>query len=542
MMTRKTISLFLLAVLVGLLASGLTGCGATPAPTEPPAPAPTEPPAPAPTEPPAPTPTEEPAVKRVLTIAASTEPTSFDSGAGGDFQNYALNLFMFHNLFEQDEKGVPQPMLAESYSVEEDNLTWTFKLKEGIEFSDGTPFTSEAVCFTVDQLIAPDSPKPHASSWAPVGECKVVDDYTVQLITKEPYAAVVSHIVSGGYPGVMLSPSMGEYGDEMGLHPIGTGPYVLKEWIRGDRVILVPNENFSEVLGPKPYYDEIIWRVVPEDTTRILMLETGEVDVAYSVPPEMVESVDAKPDLNVVSVAGLWNWYLFDVNKPPLDDVRVRQALNHAVDKQLIIDTLLEGRAKIATGPIGSAFGGFEPVGTYEYDPDKAKQLLEEAGAAGAHIVVHSPSGRYPNDSKVGEAVVAQLQEVGLDAELTVIGDWPAYMQTIWDEEPMVSFLGWQATPIQSFFFRTLACEGGNWNLGPYCDPELDELILKTGAAVDAEEYKELATELQTTIFERAIGLYMYNVSIDTGIRAGIEGVYAQPNTLLQFRNAYGAE
>jgi peptide/nickel transport system substrate-binding protein len=449
---------------------------------------------------------------------------------------------MFHNLYEQDEKGVPQPMLAESYSVEEDNLTWTFKLKEGIEFSDGTPFNSEAVCFTVDQLIAPDSAKTHASSWAPVGECKVVDDYTVQLITKEPYAAVVSHIVSGGYPGVMLSPSMGEYGDEMGLHPIGTGPYVLREWIRGDRVILVPNENFSEVLGPKPYFDEIIWRVVPEDTTRMLMLETGEVDIAYNVPPEMVEGIDAQVDLSIISVAGLWNWYLFDVNKPPLDDVRVRRALNHAVDKQLIIDTLLEGRAEVAEGPIGNAFGGFEPVGTYEYDPDKAKQLLEEAGAVGAQIVVHSPSGRYPNDSKVGEAVVAQLQEVGLDAELTVIGDWPAYMQAIWDEEPTVAFLGWQATPIQSFFFRTLACDGGKWNLGPHCDPALDELILKTGAAVDAEEYKELATELQTTIFEEATGLYMYNVNVDTGIRAGIEGVYAQPNTLLQIRNAYVAE
>jgi ABC-type transport system substrate-binding protein len=480
----------------------------------------------------------EPEEAKVLTIAASAEITSFDSGEGGDFQNYALNLLMFHNLLEQDEKGEVHPVLAESYSVADDNVTWTFNLKQGIQFSDGTPFTSEAVCFTVDQLIAEDSAKAHASTWSPVGSCNTVDDYTVQLVTKEPYAPFIGSVVSAGYAGQILSPSMGEFGDEAGQHPIGTGPYQLKEWIRGDRVVLERNPNYSEILGPKPYFDEIVWRIIPEDTTRILALQNGEVDFAYKVPAELYGEVNTDPNINVLSVPGLWQWYLINVTVPPLDNMQVRKALNYAIDKQTIIDTLLEGRATIAEGAVGSSFDGFVPVGTYEYDPELAHQMLDEAGALGSSIRVLAPSGRYPGDSTVAEAVVAQLQEVGLNAELEVMGDWPAYMETIWSDVPMIAFLGWQPTDVSRFYLRTITCDAGNWNLGPICDPELDNLVAEASSELNPEQRKEIMTDLQNVVFDQALGLFMYNVNLDYGVNQGVEGIYIQPNSMVHFRGA----
>ncbi len=529
-----------IALTVLLFASLVVGCQPTATPTVEKPVETEEEKAPEPTA----VPPTEPVVeeKKVLTVAASAEITSFDSGAGGDFPNYALNLLMFDNLLQQDENGVPQPMLAEFYSVAEDNVTWTFNLKQGIEFSDGTPFTSEAVCFTVDALIAEDATKTHASTWRPVDECKVVDDYTVQIITADPYAPMISRIISGGFAGQILSPSMGEFGEDMGLNPIGTGPYKLKEWIRGDRVVLERNENYSEVLGPPAYFDEIVWLIVPEDTTRMLMLEAGEVDFAYKVPAERVADLSQNPDITISSVPGLWQWYLINVLKPPFDDVRVRQAVNYAVDKQTIVDTLLYGRAVIAEGSVGSAFDGFYPAGAYEYDPDKAVELLEAAGAMGASFDVHAPSGRYPSDSTVAEAVVGQLQSIGLNAELVVIGDWPAYMETIWTDDPMLTFLGWQPTDASAFFLRTALCDGGNWNLGPYCDPEVDELINQASSILDPEARKEVLDELQARIFEEAQGLFMYNVALDFGMRKNLGGVYIQPNSLVHFDNAHYIE
>lgn len=479
-----------------------------------------------------------PEEKKVLTIAGSAEITSFDSGEGGDFQNYALNLLMFHNLLEQDENGEVHPALAESYSVADDNVTWTFNLKQGIQFSDGTPFTSEAVCFTVDQLIAEDSTKAHASTWSPVGSCNIVDDYTVELVTKEPYAPFIGSVISAGYAGQILSPSMGEFGDEAGQHPIGTGPYQLKEWIRGDRVVLERNPNYSEVLGPKPYYDEIVWRIIPEDTTRILALENSEIDFSYKIPAELYSEISADPNIAVLSVPGLWQWYLINVTVPPLDNEQVRQALNYAVDKQTIIDTLLEGRATIAEGAVGNSFDGFVPVGTYEYNPDLARQMLEEAGATGSNIKVYSPSGRYPSDSTVAEAVVAQLQDVGLNAELEIMGDWPAYMETIWSDDPMIGFLGWQPTDVSRFYLRTVTCDAGNWNLGPICDPELDQLVADASSELNPDKRKELMSTLQEAVFDKALGLFMYNVNLDYGMNQGIEGIYIQPNSMVNFRGA----
>ncbi|WP_309131280.1 ABC transporter substrate-binding protein [Brevibacterium sp.] len=474
-----------------------------------------------------------------LTIAASTEPKSLDPADAADYANYALNGLIYSPLFMKDEKGEPQPVLAKDYSVSEDKTKWTINLKEGISFSDGTPFNAEAVCYNVDRLIDPESSYGASARWNVVDGCETISDSQVVLDTGEPYALLMTSILSHPPMSQMVSPSMEEFGDEKGSNPVGTGPYKITNWANGSKVSLEKNPEYNaEVLGEAPVFDTVEWRIVAEDTTRVLQLESGEVDFAYNIPSTSTDQLESNGNVELIKVAGRFAQYSLNATKEPFDDVKVRQAANHAVNKEQIAKELLNGEAKVATGSAGSAAQGFAPVGQYEYDPEKAKKLLEEAGAVGAEVAITTPVGRYPQDKVVAEAVTQQLNEVGFKATTNAIGDWPTLQKDMFSDKLQTAYMAWSPGAVEALYEQWDGCTKSQWALGHHCVPKLTELREEASAEFDEGKRAALEEELQQTAFDQALGLYMFEINDVNGQSTALETIYEDPMTYVNFLTA----
>lgn len=474
-----------------------------------------------------------------LTIAASVEPKSLDVGDAADYSNYALNHLMYSPLFIKDESGEPQPVLAEGYEVSDDKTRWSIDLKEGIEFSDGTPFNAEAVCYNVDRLIDPESKLGRSALWAPVDGCKETSEFQVELDTGEPYALLMEVVLSHPALSDMISPSMEEFGDEKGNHPIGTGPYQLKTWDHGAKVVLERNPNYNaEILGEAPPFETVEWRTVTEDTTRVLQLQSGEVDFAYNIPSTSTEELESDDKIDLIKVAGRFAQYSLNATSEPFDDVKVRQAANHAVNKEQIAEEILNGEAKVATGSAGSAAAGFAAVGQYEYDPDKARKLLEEADAVGADVKVSTPVGRYPQDKTVAEAVTQQLNDAGFSATTNAVGDWPTFQNDMFSDKLQTAYLAWSPGPVEALYQQWDGCSKSQWALGHKCIPELTELREAATAEFDDDKRAQLEEELQQSAFDQALGLYMFEINDVNAQSSSLAPIYEDRQTFVNFLTA----
>ena len=474
-----------------------------------------------------------------LTIAASTEPKSLDPGNAADYANYALNGLIYSPLFMKDEKGEPQPVLAEGYSVSADQTKWTIDLKKGISFSDGTPFDADAVCYNVDRLIDPESSYGASALWSSVDDCQKSSDSQVVLDTGEPYALLMNTVLSHPPLSQMVSPSMEDFGDEKGNHPVGTGPYKLKSWANGSKVTLEKNPEYNtEALGTAPEFETVEWRTVAEDTTRVLQLESGEADYAYSIPSTSTAQLEQSEKVTLTKIAGRFAQYSLNATSEPFDDVKVRQAANHAVNKEQIATELLNGEAKVATGSAGSSAEGFAAVGQYEYDPDKARKLLEEADAVGAEVAISTPVGRYPQDKVVAEAVTQQLNDAGFNASTNAVGDWPTFQKDMFSDKLQTAYMAWSPDAVEGTYKKWDGCTKSQWALGHYCMPELTDLREKASAEFDEGKRTKLEKEMQQKAFDEALGLYMFEINDVNGQSASLEPIYEDPMTYVNFLTA----
>jgi peptide/nickel transport system substrate-binding protein len=470
-----------------------------------------------------------------LRVALGTDPITFDPHAGADYDNYSVNQHIFRNLYLFNENFEPVPDLAESYVVSEDELEWTFALKHGVEFHDGTPFTAHDVVATLERLLDPERGLAHRSSFQFVEEVVAVDDHTVRIITREPYAPLLGQFATP--PGAILSASDIEAAeDALATSPNGTGPYRLVERVVGERVVL---ERFDGYVGPQSHYERIVFLPVPEEQTRIGMLTRGEIDVAARISPHEVPRLEENPDIDVIAQPTNIIFAQLNTANPPLDDRRVRQALNYAIDKDLLVAAILGGTARVSTSVHTPNVTGQSPVGPYPYDPDRARALLEEAGATGFELNFVAPQGRYLLDRQVAEAISQQMRDVGVDVRLNVIGDWSTYVDTIWQTEQDMNLLGWGsgAGDIDPLLFRvfhsTLA--GQPWNLSNYADPYVDALIEQGRSTTDHDERMSVYRELQEYLFVDAPWVFLHDQTSFMGVRSDVEGAFILPSELMMF-------
>lgn len=308
------------------------------------------------------------------------------------------------------------PELATSWD-RLDALTWRLHLRRGVSFTNGEPFTAAAVKYSIEsQAASRGSVHTYLSNVATV---RIVDEFTVDLVTREPDAMTLRNLTA-----VYVYPP--EYGRTAGTafssRPIGTGPFTFVDWKKGESVTLQANRRYwnTSLWREGPPLDTVVFRVCPDPSTRLAMLLSGEVDLVDNLSPDMLARLKGQPHVRVTSFPGYKRMFLHvdarPGSAPPLDDVRVRRALNYAIDRNAIIETLLSGQAAPYTHFIQEGLTDApEPLAAYGLDRARAKALLAEAGAGGGFSVdLFTPAGAYMKDKEAAEAIQAQLAEVGV--------------------------------------------------------------------------------------------------------------------------------
>lgn len=368
--------------------------------------------------------TADAALAQNVTIALGSEPTTLDPQIREDGGERAVNDNIYETLMARTPQGDLEPGLAADTPTLLDPQTWQVKLRSGIRFHNGEPFNADAVVFSIKRIIDPQFNSEQISFFETIADAVKVDDLTVKIITKGPDPILLSRL----YWMKMIPPTYAK-GKKIATAPVGTGPYQFVEWNRGQTIRLKVNADYW---SDKPAVQEVTYRFVGEPGTRLAGLMAGEFDVITNLLPEFTDQVP-----QAIHVLGLEHpIIILNADGGPTKDVRVRQALNYAVDKDALAEGLFEGYAKIAQGQLlsPSFFGFNKAVGPYPYDPAKARALLKEAGAAGATVELIGTAGRWLKDRELIEAVAAYWQAVGIKPQVRIF-EFTEYLNRLFDRK-----------------------------------------------------------------------------------------------------------
>jgi glutathione transport system substrate-binding protein len=312
-----------------------------------------------------------------LVVGVPDNLTGLDPADLNDNLSQSAARLMFEGLYMLDEHMKLRPQLAESYEANEEATLFIFHLRKGVTFHDGTPFNAAAVKASFDRAGNPANHLKRQSLFVMIDHTDAVDDYTVKVVLKYPFGAFVNDIAHIG--ALIVSPkSVQDFGKEVTRHPSGTGPYAFVSWT-ADTLKMKRNEHYWKPGRPK--IDTITYRSVPENGARIAMLQTGEAQFIFPVPPEMIKSLENSPTITVFDEPSIYMRYVALNNmRKPFSDPRVRLALNYAVDKQAFAKVVFSGHADPMDSPLPPLLAFYQKQGSYPYDPAKAKALLAEAG------------------------------------------------------------------------------------------------------------------------------------------------------------------
>lgn len=495
---------------------------------------------------PAPQPTQQPttpAAPKRLVIAQGTDAVTLDAHMITDSPTAAVAEHIYESLFNLED-GRIVPHLAESATLSDDGLTWTITLKQGIKFHDGTTLDAEVVRYNImDRFLNPDIAIPFRFLLSAIQDVRVVNDHTIAVITAEPFAPLLSHFTHSS-TSIISKKALEELGEAVTDSPVGTGPFKLKGWTKGEEIVLEKNPDYW---GTPAKLDEVVFKTVPEDGSRVVLAESGEADVVVRVPPEEVQRLQALPNLDVVETPSVRTIYIyFNTINPPFDNPLVRHALNYAVNKQAIATAIQRGTVRPSDAPLAPGIFGYSPQTPYTYDPAKARELLAEAGFPdGFKTILYHPQGRYPQDARVAEAVRAQLREVGVEVELRTM-EWGNYLDFVRkpaaENEVTMAMLGWgTVTGDADYGLYALMHSSQHppaFNLGFYTNAEVDRL-LETGRTVADEAARAQAYRIAGAhIWHDAPWLFLYSETQLTAVNTRVEGLEIHVTERVMAHNA----
>jgi peptide/nickel transport system substrate-binding protein len=419
---------------------------------------------------------------------------------------------LFNGLTWIDDEGNIVPALAESWEVSDDGTEYTFQLREGVTFHNGEAFDAQDVVATFEHGLNPENA--YAYEYEGV-EVEVVDDLTVKLKTEDVNPlflrklATVQLIVPADY--------LEEVGfDDFEQNPVGTGPFKFVEWVEGDRIVMEANENYWE--EGLPNLAQLTFRPIPEEATRIAAVQTGEIHIANRLPAEEAQRLLGAEGIQIVRYPVDRVFYVAFNNVSsgqgtPIEDKLVRQALNYAVDREAIVDALFNGYADVINGFVTSGNLGYDAtLEPYPYDPDKAIELLTEAGYPdGFEIGFACPTGAYTNFEQVCEAVSGYLEDVGVIPE----GGEIQFMESgqYWDLEAnqeLPPLFGDSWSTVDGEALNRLDGALGGESYSAWTSPEIQDYIAKIGSTIDTEERAALYAEFQEVLYDDPPFIYLY--------------------------------
>ncbi|MEH7342682.1 ABC transporter substrate-binding protein [Bacillus sp. JJ1532] len=461
----------------------------------------------------------ESAKKDTLVYGRSGDSTSLDPISTTEGETFKVTENIFETLLEYgDQDTTVNPGLAEEWSVTDDGLSYTFKLRKGVKFHDGTDFNAEAVVFNFNRWMNGNEESfPYYSMFGGykgeeghvIKEVKAVDDYTVQFDLTRPQAPFLKNIAMS--PFGMASPAAVEkYGDKFRENPVGTGPFKFVEWKQNDRITIEKNTEYWKDGYPK--LNKVIFRVIPENTARLNALAIGEIDLMDGLNNSDEATVLGNDNLQIIERPSMNVGYIgLTTNRKPFDNKLVRQAINHAVDKQSIIDAFYGGKADAAVNPMPSSIEGYnDAIEPYPYDLEKAKALLKEAGYEnGFEIDLWAmPVARpyMPEAQKVAELIQESLSKIGVKANIQSV-EWATYLDKASKGEFDMFMLGWTGDngDPDNFLYTLLDKDSiGSNNYSYYSNDELHDILIQAQTEPEQEKRNELYRKAQEIIHDDA--------------------------------------
>lgn len=481
-----------------------------------------------------------------LIIANISDAVSLNPQGSNDNPSSNVTANIYDTLLTLDENSELQPSLATEWNLVEDTV-WEFKLRDDVTFHDGSAFNAEVVKANLDRILDPEVASPRSFLYDMIEEVEVVDEYTVRIKTQFPFSPLPSHLAHDG--GGMISKEVIEAdyeamanGEEAGSYinnnPVGTGQFIFEEWVPGQYIKLVRNDNYW---GEVSKLDSITFKVVPEPSTQIAELETGNSHIIYPVGPNNVARIENADGIYLDRVDSLSLSYIgFNMDKEPFNDKRVRQALSMAIDKDVIINGVLDGIGTPANGPLApGVFGYSEGVKPLEYNVEKAKELLAEAGYPDGFSTT-----LWTNDNKermdMAEVVQQQLKEIGVDVSIEVV-EWGAYLQGTAAGEHDMFILGWGTVTADAdygmypLFHSANVGEAGNRTF--IRSDELDAILEAARQESDQDKRLELYKQAQEILVEEAPMIYIHHKEDLAGVSDKVEGFWQHPNGIFQLKN-----
>ncbi|AQS55930.1 MAG: ABC transporter substrate-binding protein [Novibacillus thermophilus] len=463
-----------------------------------------------------------------LIFARGADSSSLDPGSTADGEASRVTVQVFETLtrFAEDSFEI-EPGLAESWDVSEDGLSYTFHLRKGVEFHDGTPFDADAVIFNFERWSDPEHPYHFAeegfiySSYVNqfgglkddeshvIEEINKIDEHTVEFVLKRPVPAFLQNMAMS-YFGLASPKSLETYGTDIVEHPVGTGPFVFEEWVRDDAITLVKNENYWQ--DGYPLVDRVIFQVIPDNAARLTALQSGEVDIADGLNPDDLERVEGDPNVELLQRDANNIGYLgFNMEKEPFNDPLVRKAMNYAVNKENLIATVYNDLAEPAKNPLPPSYLGYnDDIAPYEYDPEKARDLLAEAGYADGFTfdlwTMPVPRPYMPDPNRAAEALQTDFAEIGLTANIVTM-EWATYLDELTQGNQEVYMIGWSGVNGDpDYFLNNLLAEHSipDPNYSRYRNRDLTELLLDAQSVLDEKERAAMYARAQEIVHEDA--------------------------------------
>ncbi|MFD1037529.1 ABC transporter substrate-binding protein [Virgibacillus byunsanensis] len=493
--------------------------------------------------------------EQVLVFARGADSESLDFASTNDGEVSRVTRQVFESLLSFSEESFEViPGLAHDWKAEDDGKVYTFYLEEGVKFHDGTDFNAEAVKTNFERWADP----AHEYSFADDGyfhtiygtmfggfkgdeghvieEINVLGDHEVEFVLKEPLGYFLQNMAMDDF--AIASPaSFEEFGTELNQNPVGTGPFKFVSWSKDDSIILEKFEDYRKEGLPK--LDKVIFKVIPDNSARLIALRSGEVDIIDGLNPDDAEGVDAEDNLELYTRSENNFGYLgFNTTKEPIDDKLVRQAINHSIDRQAIADALYAGYASSAVNPLPPGYLGYnDEIEGYEFSKEKAKDLLAEAGYKdGFEINLWSmPVARpyMPDPEKVAEIIQNDLSEVGITVNI-VREEWAPYLEKTAEGEHDMFLLGLSGTngDPDNFLNNLLHSNNiGSTNRTFYKNEKVDDLFDRARVLTDQNERAELYKEAQRLISEDSPMVTLVHSTPVLAARKEVENYKPHPAT-----------
>ena len=478
-----------------------------------------------------------------VTIAVPISLDSLDPYNTNSTLAQAVGKAYYEGLFSFDRNLKVQPLLAESYTASPDGLTYTFKLRHGVKFQDGTDFNAQAVKVNLDRVLDKANGLARYNQFNRIKSVDVVDPYTVKITLNEPFSALINALAHPS--AMMISPTaLKKWGKDITFHPVGTGPFEFVEWKPSEYLKVKKFAGYWRAGYPK--IDTLTFRTVTDNNTRAAVVQTGEAQFAFPVPYEQAEILKNNPKLNLIATPSITTRYVsMNVQQKPFDDVRVREALNYAINKDALAKVAFAGYAFPAQGVVPQGVAFADKIAPWPYDPAKARALLKEAGYANGFTTTLWSGYNDGTSAKVAQFLQQQLAQVGVKVSIELLEAGQRMQRVQQWPDPKTApvrlyYGGWSASTGEADWALRPLLAGNAWppvfyNTAYYKNPAVDKDISDALLTTDTAKRQQLYADAQQRVWKDAPWVFLTtdrNLSVEN---KNLSGFYVMPDSSFNF-------